>query len=205
MYSNYTIHSISGLTFLIRKEKIQTLLHHMSIVWLRAFSFVIGRCVPLVLFLYSCLPHNKCWQRVSTRTYTTTAKVHVSSDKALCCISFLFSCSQAFRRLLRGDFSRTEGWVLSAVSILFGEDSAQVSHRYVICVFVFFNGSSWRLKVNDRLRIKHSVDTWPDAHTLTHEAHGVGVQCWKWRWVNLIWCEIGWADRLCLTAPLYDV
>lgn len=71
-----------------------------------------------------------------------------------------------------------------------------------LCFCVFFNGSSWRLKVNDRLRIKHTVDKWADAHTLTH---GVGVQCWKWRWMNLIWCEIGWADRLCLTAPLYDV
>ncbi len=158
-------------------------------------------CSP-VLFLYSCLPHIKCWQRVNTRTYTTTAKVHVSSDKALCCIYFLFSCSQAFRRLLRGDFSLPEGWVHSAVSILFGEDSTQVSHVFVFVsgVFVFFNGSSCRLKVNDRLRIIRTK--WADTHTLTHEAHGVGVQCWKWRGENRISCEIEWADRLCLTKPI---
>lgn len=124
---------ISGLGFPTRKEKKEVSSITTSYVHCltQGFFFVIGRCVPLVVFLYSCLPHNKCWQRVNTHIHNngqSTCELSHEPDKAFCYLSFLFPYSQTFRRLLRGDFSQTEGWVLSAGFSIwyFNEDSTQV-------------------------------------------------------------------------------
>lgn len=125
-----------------------------------------------------------------TRTYTTTAKVHVSSDKApSAAFIYPFCVCRHLEEYWEEISTGQKGEFFQLFLHVFGEDSTQVSSLYVTRVFVSFcfYGSNWRLKVKHRLRIKHTVDKWADTHKLTHGAHGVGVQCWKWRKTDLVW------------------
>lgn len=135
-----------------RKKEVSSIATSYVHCLTQGFFFVIGRCVPLVVFLYSCLPHNKCWQRVNTHIHNngqSTCELSHGPDKSFCYLSFLFPYSQTFRRLLTEDRFQPDRRVSSFSWFLYIVFQwRQHSGVRLICVlFLFINGSSLRLKV----------------------------------------------------------